>query len=127
MGARILLVEDNAMNRQLIRDILEYRGHEVIDATGFEEALEQVEAWTPDIALLDIQIPGGSGEALLHEMRKRPSLARMPAVAVTAEAMQGDRERFLAAGFDGYIGKPVDTRALGPMIEALIARGRRPR
>ncbi|MBI5514960.1 MAG: response regulator [Deltaproteobacteria bacterium] len=118
---RVLVVEDNALNRQLVRDVLELRGHEVLEAedvpTGLALALEAV----PDVAVLDIQLPGGGGEALARALRREPRLRRLPLLAVTAYAMPGDRERFLAAGFDGYLSKPIDTRAFGPTVEAFCA------
>jgi CheY-like chemotaxis protein len=120
---RILVVEDNAMNRQLLRDILGHRGHEVLEAANVGEARAHLSEARPDVVVLDVQIPGGGGEALVREIRGDPSLASLPVVAVTAFAMAGDRERLLAAGFDGYISKPIDTRAFGPAVEG-YARGR---
>lgn len=127
MGLDILLVEDNPLNRQLLRDILQYRGHRVCEAEGVVDAWACLQAGVPQIVLLDVQIPGGGGEELLRRIRERPDLDALPVIAVTASAMQGDRERLLAAGFDGYISKPVDTRALGPAVEAFVAGGRPPR
>lgn len=119
-GARILVVEDNVINRRLVRDILEYRGHEVIEASTVHEGLSLIHGHTPDLVVLDIQIPGGGGEALLKEIRQDPQLSGLPVVAVTALAMRGDKERLLRAGFDRYISKPIDTRAFGPTLEACL-------
>jgi CheY-like chemotaxis protein len=125
--ARILVVEDNPLNLRLVRDILEYRGHEVVSAGSVPEARVRLAEAAPDLVLLDIQIPGGGGELLLREIRAHPELARRPVVAVTALAMDGDRERLLAAGFDGYLSKPIDTRAFGPAVEAYLDdQGERP-
>jgi CheY-like chemotaxis protein len=118
----ILLVEDNPMNRILVRDILSRRGHEVIEAGSVQEGRDRLAAAVPDIVLLDIQIPGGGGEALLLQIRADPRLARVPVIAFTAYAMRGDRERFLAAGFDGYVSKPIDTRKFGAEVEAYVRR-----
>ena len=120
MSALILVVEYNPLNLQLVRDILEYRGHRVIAATTVPEARERLAQERPDVVLLDIQLPGGGGERLLQEIRRTPSMARLPVVAVTALAMQGDRERLLAAGFDGYLSKPIDTRSFGPSVESFL-------
>lgn len=115
----ILLVEDNAMNRRLARDVLQHRGHEVTEAGNVDEGRAELLRSSPDLVLLDIQIPGGGGELLLREIRKNPSTAKLPVIAVTAFAMAGDRERLLAVGFDGYLSKPIDTRTFGPEVEAI--------
>lgn len=124
MGARILVVEDHPLNLQLVRDILEYRGHTVDSAGSVDAARERLREARPDLVLLDIQLPGGGGEALLRELRGSPALAHLPVIAVTALAMEGDRERLLAAGFDGYLSKPIDTRTFGPAVEAFLQRKR---
>jgi len=120
MRIRILIVEDNAMNLELVRDILDYRGHEVVVAKSVPEARDQLVRHRPDLLLLDIQIPGGGGEVLLREIRSDPTIARLPVIAVTALAMDGDRARLLAAGFDGYISKPIDTKTFGPTVESFL-------
>ncbi|MBX3219172.1 MAG: response regulator [Labilithrix sp.] len=116
----ILVVEDHPMNRLLVRDVLEHRGHEVVEARNVDEAARALAARVPDLVLLDVQIPGGGGEAVLRSIREQAELATLPVVAVTAFAMAGDRARLLAAGFDGYVSKPIDTRAFGPTVEAFI-------
>ena len=120
MGARILVVEDNALNMQLVRDILEFHGHSVDEATSVEEGALKFKMTPPDLVLLDIQIPGGGGESLLRRIREDPAGARLPVIAVTASAMQGDKERLLAAGFDGYMSKPIDTREFSTVIARLL-------
>ena len=120
VSARILVVEDNALNLQLVRDILEYRGHEIESATTVQEARDQLRSRRPDLVLLDIQLSGGGGETLLREIRGNVDLAGLPVVAVTAFAMEGDRERLLGAGFDGYLSKPIDTRTFGPAVEKFL-------
>lgn len=122
-GVRILVVEDNFLNLRLMRDLLELHGHEVIEAGSVDEGRAQLARLVPDIVLLDIGIPGGGGERLLREIRSDSNLATMPVVAVTAFAMQGDRERFLQLGFDGYLSKPIDTRTFASSIEAILSRG----
>jgi two-component system cell cycle response regulator DivK len=118
--ARILIVEDNHLNRLLLHDILELRGHEVIEAANVGEACLMLDHERVDLILLDVQIPGGGGEAVIEEVRKRAELADLPIVAVTSLAMPGDRERLLGSGFQGYLSKPIDTRTFGPSIEAYL-------
>lgn len=120
MSARILVVEDNPLNLQLVRDILEYRGHQIDSAASVPEARERLERARPDLVLLDIQLPGGGGERLLEEIRGNVGLAGLPVIAVTALAMEGDRERLLGAGFDGYLSKPIDTKTFGPAVESFL-------
>jgi CheY-like chemotaxis protein len=118
----ILLVEDNALNRRLAEVTLLARGHQVLQADSVPAARVALEQQRPDVILMDIELPGGGGEALLREIRSQPQRAHLPIIAVTALAMQGDRERLLRAGFDGYISKPIDVGTFGPEIEALVHR-----
>jgi len=123
MGTRILVVEDNPLNLQLVRDILEYRGHQVDSATTVDEARDRLRSVTPHLVVLDILLPGGGGETLLQEIRANPDLAHLPVIAVTALAMEGDQEHLLEAGFDGYVSKPIDTRTFGPAVEFFLDGG----
>ena len=118
--ALILVVEDNHLNRLLVHDILELRGHQVIEAATVDEARRALEERRPDLLLLDVQIPGGGGEAVIREVRGRADLADLPIVAVTSLAMPGDRERLLSIGFQGYLSKPIDTRTFGAAIESFL-------
>jgi two-component system cell cycle response regulator DivK len=120
--ARILVVEDNPLNLQLVRDILEHGGHEIYAATSVQAARKTLEEAKPDIVLLDIQLPGGGGEKLLREIRASAVLADLPVIAVTALAMEGDRERLLSAGFDGYLSKPIDTRTFAATVESFLEK-----
>jgi len=120
MKAKILVVEDNPLNMQMVRDILQYRGHRVLEATTVEEGRERLSANLPDLVLVDIQIPGGGGERLLRDIRADGRLRHIPVIAVTAFAMEGDQERFLKAGFTAYISKPIDTRQFGPTVESFL-------
>lgn len=122
MRARILIIEDNPLNLQLVRDILEYRGHEIEVAMTVQEARGKLQGAKPDLVLLDIQLPGGGGEKLLREIRGTVALADLPVVAVTALAMEGDRERLLAVGFDGYVSKPIDTLTFVSTVESFLKR-----
>jgi CheY-like chemotaxis protein len=119
VNAKILLVEDNVVNRRLVRDLLVHRGHSIIEAANVREARERLDE-SIDLALVDLQIPGGSGEDVLHDIRGRPFGRTLPVIVVTASAMAGERERLLAAGFDAYLSKPIDTRTFGPTIESFL-------
>lgn len=122
---RVLLAEDNPMNRELIRDALEAAGCEIIEAASGEEALRKLREGPPHLVLLDVQMPGLDGYAVLDRLRADPQLARLPVIALTAYAMRGDRERALAAGFDGYVSKPIDFPQLRAEIDRLCgARSR---
>jgi CheY-like chemotaxis protein len=123
--ARILIVEDNALNRMLLHDLLELRGHEVVEAATVDEARRALDAGRLDLLLLDVQIPGGGAEAVIRHARARADFAEIPIVAVTSLAMPGDRERLLGSGFQGYLSKPIDTRTFGTVVEAFLNNPRR--
>ena len=106
---KILVVEDSPDNMKLFRTVLTLKGHQVTGLPGGEGLLDTIERTTPDLVLMDIQLPGQDGFALLREIRQSPFSA-LRVVALTAHAMTGDRERALEAGFDGYITKPIDIR-----------------
>lgn len=114
---RIALVEDNVDNRLLVQAILEDRCelHEYGDGPSAIRAMRES---PPDLVLLDVSLPGMDGGEVLRLLRSEPSLSRVPVVALTAHAMKGDRERFLAAGFDDYVSKPIlDERTLLGVVE----------
>lgn len=116
---KILIAEDNAVNRELLRELLESRGYAVVEACDGSEALQLLET-QPDILLLDIGMPKLDGFAVLQRIRENPRFAALPVLAVTAYAMQGDREKVLNAGFDGYLSKPVDARSLTEQLDCLL-------
>ncbi len=122
VSARILIVEDNALNRQLLHDILALRGHQVVEAATVQDALQKLGAGTFDLLLLDVQIPGGGAEALIRDVESRPELRGLPMVAVTSLAMPGDRERLLGSGFQGYLSKPINTRTFAAAVEQYLRR-----
>jgi two-component system cell cycle response regulator DivK len=107
-GERILVVEDNEKNMKLFRDVLEAKGYTPIEATTGEQAVDLAAEQAPDLILMDVQLPGIDGLEALSRIRANEHNAAVPVLALTAQAMRGDRERFLEAGFDGYISKPVD-------------------
>jgi CheY-like chemotaxis protein len=107
----ILVVEDNERNLKLLRDVLEYAGYEVRAAQTAEDGIAFAVSKPPDLVLMDLQLPGIDGMEALRRLREDPRTAGIPVVAVTAQAMRQDRERALAAGFDGYVEKPISVRA----------------
>jgi CheY-like chemotaxis protein len=119
---RVLVADDNPVSRELIREILENDDCEVIEAGNGREALEKVREHRPDLALLDIQMPVMDGNAVVREIRADAQLAKLPVVALTAYAMQGDREKALALGFNSYITKPIDIPAFRTEVAALMGK-----
>jgi CheY-like chemotaxis protein len=120
----ILVVEDNDKNLKLVRDLLQLRGYQALEARTAEQGLRLAAERTPGLVLLDIQLPDLDGISALKRLRADPATAAIPVVALTAFAMKEDRERFLAAGFDGYLPKPIDIRALPDQVRIFIERGR---
>ena len=104
----ILVVEDNEKNMKLFRDVLLATGYRTLEATTGGQAVELATMHVPDLVLMDIQLPDVGGVEALGRLRADARTALVPVVALTAQAMEGDRERFLAAGFDGYLSKPVN-------------------
>ena len=111
-GERILVVEDNEMNMKLVRDVLQAKGYSTLEATTGEVAVELARTLDPALVLMDVQLPGIDGIEALAELRADERTSAIPVVALTAQAMRGDRERFLDDGFDGYLSKPVDVTEL---------------
>ena len=107
-GAQILIVEDNDKNMKLFRDVLIAKGYRTLEATTGEQAVALAAERSPDLVLMDIQLPDIDGVEALGRLRADGRTTSVPVLALTAQAMDGDRERFLAAGFDGYLSKPVD-------------------
>jgi two-component system cell cycle response regulator DivK len=105
---RILVVEDNERNMKLFCDLLQASGYHTLEATTGESAVELALEHGPDLVLMDIPLPDIDGVDALGRLRADERSATLPVLALTAQAMEGDRERFLAAGFDGYLSKPVD-------------------
>ncbi|MGZ8398006.1 MAG: response regulator [Gemmatimonadales bacterium] len=122
--ARILIVEDSPDNMKLFRTILTLKGHEVTGLSGGDGLLDTVEKGPPDLVLMDIQLPGKDGFALLQEIRES-GMPGVRVIALTAHAMTGDRERALDAGFDGYITKPIDIRNFPEQVQQAL-RGELP-
>ena len=123
MTPRILVIEDNALNLKLVRDVLEHAGSDVGSATTGELGVEAAATTPPDLVLLDLQLPGIDGHETLRRLRDEVLPAGVPVVAVTALAMAEDRERASRAGFDGYLEKPISPRALPGQVERFLGRG----
>jgi len=119
---KVLVAEDNPVNRELLRELLENRGYVVIEACNGQEALDLVEQSQPDLLLLDIGMPVLDGFAVMRRLRENPSLATLPVLAVTAYAMRDDRDNVLNAGFDGYLSKPINARDLANELERLLRK-----
>ena len=122
MSATILVVEDNALNLKLVRDVLGHAGYRVIEAGDAERGIALAREQVPDLILMDIQLPGIDGVEALRRLRADDATTTIPVVALTALAMNDDRERFAAAGFDGYLEKPLSVPSLAGQVEALIGR-----
>ena len=116
----ILVVEDNVLNMELITDILEVKGYEVLQATTGSDALDLVNSKHPDLILMDIQLPGLDGLTITGIIKDNPDIRDIPIVAITAHAMRGDEEKVREAGCDGYISKPIDTRKLPDTIQGFL-------
>jgi two-component system, cell cycle response regulator DivK len=116
----VLVAEDNPVNRELLRELLEARGYNVIEAPDGQEALRMIDENDPEILLLDIGMPVLDGFAVIRKIRENANLAALMVLAVTAYAMQGDRENILNAGFDGYLSKPINARDLANELERLL-------
>jgi CheY-like chemotaxis protein len=119
---RILVAEDNAVNRELLRELLEARGYTVFEACDGQEALHMIEQAQPELLLLDIGMPVLDGFGVIRKIRENPLLAMLPVVAVTAYAMRGDREKILSSGFDGYLSKPLNPSSLAEELDRLLAK-----
>jgi CheY-like chemotaxis protein len=120
---RVLVVEDNEKNMKLFCDVLKATGYTTLEATTGEDAVELATAHEPALVLMDVQLPGIDGVEALARLRADERTASIPVLALTAQAMSGDRERFLGAGFDGYLSKPVDIAELIGAVREHCDRG----
>ena len=122
--AKILVVEDNALNIKLFCDLLTAHGHDAQPVTDSREALAAARAFAPDLIITDIQLPHVSGIELMQMVRAEPELADVPIMAVTAYAAQGDDERIRAAGAQSYVSKPISVVRFVEAVEELLDAGR---
>lgn len=118
----ILIIEDNAQNLKLARDILNYVGYATREADNAEDGLALARAQPPDLVLMDVQLPGMNGLEALGRLRADPRTAAIPVVALTAFAMKDDRDVLLAVGFDAYLEKPLNVREFPIQIAAVLGR-----
>ncbi len=120
----ILIVEDNDKNMKLARDVLQSRGYATLEAVTGEDGVRLAMERKPDLILMDIQLPGINGIEALRRVRADPGCERIPVVAFTASVMQGDRSQISAAGFDGFIGKPINLKEFTETVKQILATGR---
>jgi two-component system cell cycle response regulator DivK len=119
--ATILVVEDNRLNLELVTDLLESAGHTVRTAGTAEEGLRLATSERPDLILMDIRLPGMDGHAAVKILKQTPETQSIPTVALTAQAMKGDEATAILSGFDGYLSKPIDTRAFADRVKAFLS------
>jgi CheY-like chemotaxis protein len=119
--ARVLVVEDNEMNMQLVEYLLEEGGYQIVKAASGEDALSILRGGeSVDLILMDIHLPGIDGLSVIREMKNDPQTGAIPILALTAHAMRGDKDRFLEAGCDGYISKPIDVKTFLTSIRSYL-------
>jgi two-component system, cell cycle response regulator DivK len=122
----ILIIEDNDKNLKLVRDVLRVKGYATIEATNAEDGIVLARDRKPDLILMDIQLPGMNGIDALRVLRADPATATIPAIAVTASVMQQDRNLITDAGFDGYVGKPINLKEFLDAVRTTLELQRRP-
>jgi two-component system cell cycle response regulator DivK len=118
----ILIVEDNERNLKLVRDVLQVKGYTTVEAMTGEEGVKLAVERLPDLVLMDIQLPGINGIEALRLLRANPATAKIPVIAVTASVMQRDRKLITEAGFDGYVGKPINLAEFLAAVKDMLAR-----
>jgi CheY-like chemotaxis protein len=121
MAAHILIIEDNEANLDLVRYLLEHRGYTTVEAIDGESGIDRASTDRPDLVLCDLQLPGIDGFGVLRAIRKRSELEGLAVIAVTALSMPSDRDAVLAAGFNGYLAKPIDPETFVAEVEAFLA------
>ncbi len=120
MKKKILIVEDNPQNMRLLEMLLGAKGYTLLKAIDGEEAVNLATTGRPDLIIMDIQLPTMSGLEVTGQLRQLPDFSHTPIIAITAYAMKGDREKLLAAGFDAYLSKPINTRELPGVISEML-------
>jgi len=122
-GELILIVEDNEKNRKLERDVLQFHGYKITEAETGEDGVRLARESVPALILMDIQLPGISGIEALRQIRADPLTRAVPIIAVTASAMTQDRQKIMAAGFDGYQSKPINVKEFVAAVREMLDRG----
>ena len=120
----ILVADDNRLSRELVRDVLASADCRVVEAANGQEAIDRLEAVSPDLVFLDLEMPVKDGFAALAEIRKNPRFSDIPVMALTAKAMLLDRDRIRTAGFDAYVTKPIDIAKLRERVDELLRSSR---
>ena len=120
----VLIVEDNDKNLKLVRDVLQVKGYSTLEAGSAEDGIRLATERVPDLVLMDIQLPGMNGIEALKVLRSQAATASIPVIAVTASVMEQDRNQITKAGFDGYIGKPLNLKEFLDTVRATLERGR---
>jgi two-component system cell cycle response regulator DivK len=121
---KVLVVEDNPKNMRLIKMVLGNKGYSLLEATDGEEALAVAVEGRPDLIIMDIQLPKMNGLEVTRRLRQTPGFSQVPIIALTASAMEGDRDKIIEAGCDAYVSKPIDTRQLPEVVAEMLRRGR---
>jgi two-component system cell cycle response regulator DivK len=116
----ILIVEDNEKNLKLVRDVLQVKGYQTLEARTAEEGIALARERLPDLVLMDIHLPGISGIEAIGRLRADTRTARIPVVAVTASVMQGDLKQITDAGFDGYVAKPINLKSFLETVKRVL-------
>ena len=124
MNPLVLIIEDNEKNLKLVRDILQFKGFRTLEASCALDGLSLAGQHSPDVILMDVQLPDLDGVTALGRLRTEPATAMIPVVAVTAFAMPSDAERFMRAGFEGYLTKPLDIKTFPDQVREFCVRGR---
>ena len=120
----ILIVEDNEKNMKLVRDVLQVKGYATVEAGTAEDGIRLALERNPELILMDIQLPGMNGIEALGVLRANPATATIPVIAVTASVMQQDRKQITEAGFDGYVGKPINLKEFLDAVRVMLERKR---
>jgi len=121
MKEKILIVEDNPQNMRLVEMTLKAKGYTLLKATDGEEAMDIATRERPDIIIMDIQLPKMSGLEVTRRLRQLPALSHIPIIALTAYAMRGDKEKFINAGCNAYLSKPINTRELPKVLAEMLS------
>ena len=122
MSGKLLIIEDDEINRKLARDILQHHGYEVMEAENCQKGISMAREKSPDLILMDIQVPYMDGVTAVGILKNDPATRDIKIIALTSFAMKGDRERMLEAGFDDYMAKPIDTRELPSFLDRCLLK-----
>lgn len=122
MRQKVLVIEDNPVNLELVVALLEAEGYQVLTAGSADEGMQGAILARPDLILMDVQLPGRTGYEATRQLKSHPATATIPVVALTAQAMKGDREKAMEAGCDDYCAKPLDTQAFRTILHRFLRK-----